>query len=143
MIYWWVVSSTTTRQYVLSIFIVAALFFVVFFPSKVFAGNIITILQGTSDRTNPSFFDSSYYFIKLGKTVKWYNTDDVSHKHILTNSRGNSSYAATQQIAESGRIPLNGNYSYKLYTYVVYEYFISELSRDVGAFHCLVTPTLP
>ena len=96
--------------------------FVVFFTAKDLAGNIIIILHGTSDRTNPSFFDSSCYFTKPGKTVKWYNTDDVSHNLILTGAKGNSNYAATRQIAESGIIPPNGNSSYNLDNYVMYEH---------------------
>ena len=101
-------NSTTSKQYASSIFYVAALCFLVLVPVKAFAAGIITILPGASVRSSPIYFDSNFYLTKIGKTIKWYNTDDVPHKLILTSINGNGTSAHKQQIIESGIIVPNG-----------------------------------
>jgi plastocyanin len=115
-------SSSTARQFAVCFLIVSALCFVVLVPTNALADNIITILPGASERTSTSYFDSNYYLTKPGKTVKWYNTDDISHKIILSSISDNRSSAATRQIAESGLIPHNGNFSYRFDNDGIYEY---------------------
>ncbi len=122
MIYKFGISSTTLRQSAVCFLTLAALCFIVLIPTKVLADNIITILPGASERTSPSYFDSTYYLTKPGKTVKWYNTDDVLHKIILSTIKNNSSSATTRQITESGLISHDGNFSYKFDNDGIYEY---------------------
>jgi plastocyanin len=115
-------NSTTAKQYALSIFFVAALCFLVLLPVRAFAADIITILPGASVRSSPSYFDSNFYLTKAGKTIKWYNTDDVPHKLILTNINSNGTSAQKQQIIESGIIAPNENFSYKFDNNGMYKY---------------------
>lgn len=115
-------NSTIAKQYIFCIFFAVGLCFLVLLQASAFATNIITILPGASDKTSPSYFDSTFYLIKAGNTIKWYNTDDVPHNLILTSIKDNGSSTQKQQITESGSIVPNANFSYKFNNNGMYEY---------------------
>ena len=117
-----VCATPSSKQHVLCIFFAAVLYFLLLFPVRAFAADIITILPGASDRSSPGYFDSNYYLTKVGKRIKWYNTDDVSHRLILTNIKNNGTSAEKQQMTESGIIVPNGNFSYKFDNNGMYEF---------------------
>jgi plastocyanin len=76
--------------------------------------DIITIIPGASDKNNPAFFDITYYPIQVGKEVRWYNADDISHKIII--SSGNETTPAgieNKKIFESGDIKPKTSFPYK------------------------------
>ena len=54
--------------------------------------DVITIIPGANDKNNPVFVDITYYPIQAGKEVRWYNSDEVNHKIVI--SSGNETTPA-------------------------------------------------
>ena len=76
--------------------------------------DIITIIPGASDKNNPAFFDITYYPIQVGKEVRWYNADDISHKIIISSGNETTTYGIEhKKVVESADIKPKTSFSYK------------------------------
>jgi hypothetical protein len=85
-----------------------------FFLSSVFtimvpiahAEQLISIVPGASDSSRARFLDITFYPLKTGSQLGWFNDDNIDHRLIVNMENG-------AQIADSGIIKSGSSFSYK------------------------------
>jgi hypothetical protein len=77
-------------------------------PRIVYGYNdIITILPGASQKDIQSHFDITFYPLSVGKTLGWYNSDDINHNLNISTENGR------KVLTKSGTIKPDSTFYYK------------------------------
>ena len=81
-----------------------------------YAEDVITIIPCSSNHNNPRFFDNSSYDVQKGQQIRWYNSDDVNHRIVISTSD------AKAVLSDSGIIKSNGSFPFKFNNIGIYHF---------------------
>jgi plastocyanin len=100
------------------ILIIALLLFttIITFPAA-YAEDVITIIPCSSDRNNSKFFDLTSDYVRKGQQVRWFNSDDINHRIIISTSDNKK-----QVVSDSGLIKPNSSFSFKFNNPGMYDF---------------------
>jgi plastocyanin len=96
--------------YIVDLTFAVSIFTIPISAAVVYAEQVITILPGANNKDSPAFFDVTFYPIQIGKELRWYNDDEVSHKIIIS---GGEEENNKTKLFDSGNIKPKASFSYK------------------------------